>query len=381
VSDIGLSDDVSSAAAAEAGLGGTTDLGGFDEAYSPDDFSQADMDFATAVGQQTGGFGTDQTAQTIANYIAQPMVGMNRSNIRGTTNYDPTYAAALDISRGLNPGRDSPLSVPSYLEPQIEGKYYSPVEKALVEMEPVGIVSMLGRGFQSMMDSAKSSFNDAKQALGLTGDAAGGFKDEDFTGLMSTRDDASSGTVPMSDMSQQGAGIPITNPVVTTPTDFTGLMSTRTPTFDAFGNVTRDANMSRFADQFGQINAGIASIAPSQAQEVGDAMRDTFVTTTPNISVPGFKSSPMSKQDADRIKENLKTDNPVYQQMTDASQFLNPQAISQGLNYFAGPQIQDFFRGVTNNPNTTIELGPRFDMEKQKLDDNIFTINVPLRIG
>ena len=353
---------------------------GFDDGGgSPEDYgmTQADFDFATNIGKETGGFGTDQTAQGIANYLAQPQFGLNRSNIIGSVNYDPTFAAAFDISRGLNPGRGSTLSVPSYLEPQIEGKYYSPVEKALVEMEPVGIMSMIGRGFQSIMDTAKSSFNDAKNALGLDGGLKGGFKDEDFTGLMSTRDDQQ-----ISDMSQQGATMSVTDPVVSAPAPVTMTSIPQvSPTFDAFGNVTRDAGMSRFADQFGQINAGIASVAPNQAREVRDAMRDTFVTTTPNLNLPGFRSKSMSKKDADRIKENLKTDNPVYQKMSDASQFLNPQAISQGLNYFAGPQIQDFFRDVTKNPGTTTEIGPRYDREKQKLDDNIFTINIPLRIG
>ena len=238
------------------------------------------------------------------------------SNITNAANYDPNFAALGMIGRGLTPGFDLrnqiSFDVPDSMLPQLEGKYgpvgakfYSPVERALVEMEPVGIMSVIGKGLQSIMDSAKSSFNDAKQALGLKGDAAGGLKDEDFTGLMSTRDDMSSGTVPMSNMSQQGAGIPVTDSVVTRPADFTGLMSTRTPTFDAFGNVTRDAGMSRFADQFGQINAGIASVAPNQAREVGDAMRDTFVTTTPDFSVPGFKSSPMSKKEAEDIKKSL----------------------------------------------------------------------------
>ena len=315
------------------------DLAGFDEAYSPDDFSQADMDFATAVGQQTGGFGDDNTAQVIANQLAQPQLGQNRSNIVGSSTYDPTFAAAFDISRGLDPTGNfqgtGGLAVPSYLRPQIESgrvdargepiRYSSGFERFLQEdvtdfvQSGPGIVGLIG-------NFLSDNFNDAKKALGLDGGAKGGLKAEDFTGMMSTRDDQQ-----MSDMSQQGAGMSVTDPVVTTPNVAMGTIPQVSPTFDAFGNVTRDANMSRFADQFGQINAGIASIAPVQAQEVGDAMRDTFVTTTPNISVPGFKSSPMSKQDADTIKENLKTDNPVYQQMTDASQFLNPQAISQGL--------------------------------------------------
>ena len=38
-------------------------------------------------------------------------------------NFDPTYAAALQISRGLNPGVGSPLERPSYLQPQIPGEF------------------------------------------------------------------------------------------------------------------------------------------------------------------------------------------------------------------------------------------------------------------
>ena len=300
------------------------DLAGFDEAYSPDDFTQQEMDFASAIGAQTGGFGDDNTAQVIANQLAQPQVGLNRSNIIGTSNFDPQFAAAFDISRGLDPtnnfGGTGGLAVPSYLRPQVPGDlvlneagdrmmYGSPVERFAQETAPeiirgfqnIGIGGLLSRLGTSISDA----FSDAKRAIGLDGGAQGGLKAEDFTGLMSTRDDMSSGTVPMSNMSQQGAGIPVTDPVVTRPADFTGLMSTRTPTFDAFGNVTRDANMSRLADQFGQINAGIASVAPSQAQEVGDAMRDTFVTTTPNLNLPGFRSKPMSEAEAEEIRRRI----------------------------------------------------------------------------
>ena len=283
------------------------DLGGFDEAYSPDDFSQADMDFATAVGQQTGGFGDDNTAQVIANQLAQPQLGQNRSNIVGSSTYDPTFAAAFDISRGLDPTGNfqgtGGLAVPSYLRPQIESgrvdargepiRYSSGFERFLQEdvtdfvKSGPGIVSLIG-------NFLSDNFNDAKKALGLDGSAKGGLKDEDFTGMMSTR----------------------------------------TPTFDAFGNVTRDANMSRFADQFGQINAGIASVAPNQAKEVGDAMRDTFVTTTPDFSVPGFKSSPMSKKEAEDIKKSLGIMN-ISNRTDPRNVFLNERATQQ----FSGPVL------------------------------------------
>ena len=352
------------------------DIASFDEAYSPDDFSTDDMNFATAVGQQTGGFGDDNTAQVIANQLAQPQLGQNRSNITNlvsigpggqrTSLYDPTFAAAFDISRGLDPtnnmGGAGGLAVPSYLRPQIESgrvdargepiRYSSGFERFLQEdvtdfvQSGPGIVGLIG-------NFLSDNFNDAKKALGLDGGAKGGLKSEDFTGMMSTRDDQQ-----ISDMSQQGAGMSITDPVVTTPNVAMGTIPQVSPTFDAFGNVTRDANMSRFADQFGQINAGIASVAPNQAQEVGDAMRDTFVTTTPNISVPGFKSSPMSKQDADKVKENLEKNNPVYQQMSDASTF----NILQGLGTKFNPQINDIIqRNISPRLRFETDMRPDID--------------------
>ena len=129
MSDIGLSsveqDEIASSGLSSGmpDMGSDFDISSFDEAYSPDDFTSREMNFASAVGKQTGGFGDDNTAQTIANFIAQPQVGLNRSNIRDTANFDPTYAAALQISRGLNPGVGSPLERPSYLQPQIPGEF------------------------------------------------------------------------------------------------------------------------------------------------------------------------------------------------------------------------------------------------------------------
>ena len=345
------------------------DLGGFDEAYSPDDFSQADMDFATAVGQQTGGFGDDNTAQVIANQLAQPQVGLNRSNIRGTDNYDPTFAAAFDISRGLDPTGNfqgtGGLAVPSYLRPQIESgrvdargepiRYSSGFERFLQEdvtdfvQSGPGIVGLIG-------NFLSDNFNDAKKALGFDGGAQGGLKAEDFTGMMSTRDDQQ-----ISDMSQQGAGMSVTDPVVSAPSSVNmASVPQVSPMFDQFGNPYRsgfDRNMAEMAQQ--SLSGGIASVAPNQAQEVGDAMRDTFVTTTPNISVPGFKSSPMSKQDADKVKENLEKNNPVYQQMSDASTF----NILQGLGTKFNPQINDIIQR---------NISPRLRFEsdfRQDIDD------------
>ncbi len=301
------------------------DLAGFDEAYSPDDFSQADMDFATAVGMQTAGTGSDDdnAAQFIANQFAQPQAGMNRSNIIGTANFDPQFAAAFDISRGLDPtnnfGGLGGLSVPSYLRPQTPGNlvlneagdrmmYGSPVERFLQETAPeivrgfqsVGIGGLLSRLGTSISDA----FSDAKRAIGLDGGAQGGLKAEDLQPVMGTLDPSDRF---LGDMSQQGADIRVTDPVVSAPASVNmASVPQVSPMFDQFGNPYRSRFMRNAAEMAQQsLSGGIASVAPSQAREVGDAMRDTFVTTTPNLNLPGFRSRSMSEAEAEEIAKKL----------------------------------------------------------------------------
>ncbi len=150
------------------------DYDGFDDGYGdPSDYgmTQSDFDTATSIGQAVGSGNEDSIAQAIANSIAQPQVGQNRSNVIGTSNYDPQYAAALQISRGLNPGVNTGgLDVPSYLQPQLTGpvasdfkgsfnlepKYYSPVERFMqttlsdIAQSGPGIVGLVGRGLDSL---------------------------------------------------------------------------------------------------------------------------------------------------------------------------------------------------------------------------------------
>ena len=146
----------------------------FDDGYGdPSDYgmTQADFDTATSIGQAVGSGNEDSIAQAIANSIAQPRVGSNRSNVRGMANYDPEFAAALQISRGLNPGVNTGgFAVPSYLQPQLTGpiasdfrgsfnlepKYYSPVERFMqttlsdIAQSGPGIMGLVGRGLDSL---------------------------------------------------------------------------------------------------------------------------------------------------------------------------------------------------------------------------------------
>lgn len=110
------------------------------------------------------------------------------SNIGNAANYDPNFAALGMIGRGLTPNsvlrNQISFDVPNQMLPQLEGsrgplgpKFYSPVERALVEMEPVGLMAMAGKAFTNLM---KNSFTDAKNALGKMGDAAGGLSLSDL---------------------------------------------------------------------------------------------------------------------------------------------------------------------------------------------------------
>tara|TARA_R100001224_G_C4010071_1_gene145862 strand:- start:443 stop:1279 length:837 start_codon:yes stop_codon:yes gene_type:complete len=148
-----------------------------DDAGSPEDYglTQADFDFASTMGSAFETGGTDAERQAIANYLAQPQVGRSRSNIIGTPNYDADYAAALKISRGLNPGGiESLIKTPTYLQPQLTGqrvnargepvRYFSPVERYLQETAPKQIqqlreISPTGI-FQNLIDIGTKKFNE-----------------------------------------------------------------------------------------------------------------------------------------------------------------------------------------------------------------------------
>ena len=303
-----------------------TDFSDYSQATtSGPDFSSASMGLSDEAMASIGSdenqdrdfFGGSDTSQNLSFDPNNPNVmdfGRGSvSNISNAVNYDPNFAALSMMGRGLTPGFDLRnqinFDVPSQMLPQLEGsrgplapKFYSPVERTLVEMEPVGIGAMIGRAFESV----KNSFNEAKDTLGKMGNAVGGLSLSDL-GIFSS----DTGQKAMADM---------------------------------------EDNVS--FDQFGR------------RIDLGDTRQ---ISNFPQVQIPTVDTTP-----------NLLDTN---MDMADASQFLSPQVISRGLNYFAGPQIQDFFRGVTNNPNTTIRLGPGFDMDKREVDDNIFSINIPFATG
>ena len=143
------------------GIGGIAELSDAQQSYADTGINTADQQAERAI------------AEVLAN------VG-NRSNIRGSENYDPIFAQAFNMSRGLQPGNlvagdyfgaqnfanQSDLARPSYLQPQVrgdKGMYFSGAERFLQETLPsivqgasdfglTGIIKNLGKYGQKIFE-------------------------------------------------------------------------------------------------------------------------------------------------------------------------------------------------------------------------------------
>ena len=132
------------------------------------------------MGRSSATGGSDADRQAIANYLAQPQIGRSRSNILGSVNYDPEFASAINISRGLNPGGiQSLISTPTYLQPQFTGqrvdrrgepvRYYSPVERFMQETLPPVIESIRNVSptgiITNLIDRGLDVYNKGKEVI------------------------------------------------------------------------------------------------------------------------------------------------------------------------------------------------------------------------
>ena len=177
----------------------------FDDGYGdPSDYgmSQSDFDTATSIGQAVGSGNQDSIAQAIANATVQPQVGRTRSNITNlvsidpvtgqkTDLYDPTFAAAFDISRGLDPtnnmGGTGGLAVPSYLRPQVAGNkvlneagdrmmYGSPVERFFQEdlTDAIRSAQESGLGIPSLLSAGLGAIKSVFDGVSFLKDSKAG---------------------------------------------------------------------------------------------------------------------------------------------------------------------------------------------------------------
>jgi len=147
--------------------------------YSPsgiDSLAQAQDNYNT-YGTNTADSDAEQAIQNVLSNVG------DRSNVRNAVNYNPLYAQAFNMSRGLQPGNRvegvyptsdnfynpnyidsanaSNLARPSYLQPQVQGEkgmYFSPVERFAQETDfsKFGLMGILG----SLLEAGKDIYDD-----------------------------------------------------------------------------------------------------------------------------------------------------------------------------------------------------------------------------
>ena len=162
---------------------------------SASDYSSSGIDSLAQAQDNYNTFGpnTDDSSaeQAIQNVLSN--VG-NRSNVRNSVNYDPLYAQAFNMSRGLQPGNRvegvyptsdnfynpnyidsanaSNLQRPSYLQPQVTGQkgmYFSEGERFLQETLPPiiqGVRKLSPTGIiQTLIEQGQDAYNKGKGFL------------------------------------------------------------------------------------------------------------------------------------------------------------------------------------------------------------------------
>ena len=169
---------------------------GFEDDFGFDDesaLSQADFDtMAQSDNVDFDAYASQFDPVGIAQIITEPTVGgQNRTNITNANLtgsgsnlvFDPTFAAALDITSGIDPTRNiggsGGLTVPAALRPQIEGRggqlYNSPVERFLQEdvtdfVQKGGVAgaflsNLIQSGVDKGIEIVKDGYNTSKDFL------------------------------------------------------------------------------------------------------------------------------------------------------------------------------------------------------------------------
>ena len=165
--------------------GGFVDAGGGgdEDDYVSDAFSQSDFNqFGGQDNIDFSNYADETRAMQAARAIVEPRVGANRSNIIGMTDragkdiYDPVYAQALNITRGLLPGNQGQgienLVRPPSLTPQIPGDldmragygyerpmFFSGLEKFAIQDAPGLVRQAMDMGIMGLVRKAGDYFS------------------------------------------------------------------------------------------------------------------------------------------------------------------------------------------------------------------------------
>ena len=306
------------------------------------------------------------------------------SNIKFSDNYDPNFAALGMISRGLTPNsvlrNQISFDVPNQMLPQLEGKlgpvgpkFYTPVERALVEMEPVGIMASAGKVFTDFM---KDTFTDAKNALGKMGDAAGGFSLSDLvSGIFSsetgqnavnnmadnTAFDASGNRIELASLSQKGADFPpagSTNPIVNRVEVNKQLLDSMNPAGTGYASAAgslfpRTTENSPDFSVPGEENLGM-TIDRMGLKKYNLNARDPDFQIEMNRLKPAEKAFLTGR--TDRISPTDSTYDDDFQKIADINKF----NLLQGLGSYANPKINEFLQ-KNISPKLEFDTNPKRD--------------------
>lgn len=376
MSDIGLSDDVSTADAAAAGLGGAqTDDTDTEEAYSSIAYGKTPQETFNDI------MGITDTNPFGYKGFFTDLFGINPKSI----DYSDIFS---DDEREALVNQQFGLAVNPQNQP---GFGYNPN----VPTVTTGVREGLTRGFGSLFGSpvgistfqgpvAAQRSKDPMDALALGAFSALG---------------------PMSLPSLAAQAIGRDTYTTKGAPDYNPALDPNSPSF------TGPTSLGGIADAISVLGTGMTTTTAQEAYEaakgaIEEAVKDFSIDPFDGLKDEDFTGmlsgrddkssgsmqiSDMTQQGANM--EDTKEEKEVgdinkgigglgsNMMMADASSFVNPRSLSGALNYFAGPQIQDYFRDLTGKPDATIQLGPRFDVEKQKVDDNILSVNIPFNIG
>ena len=364
-----VGDDPSGAGDTGVGYGSTEGMGLSDAAIAS---------IGSAENQDQSFFGGPDTPN-IMDFGRGPV-----SNIKSSDNYDPNFAALGMISRGLTPNsvlrNQISFDVPNQMLPQLEGsrgplapKFYTPLERALVEMEPVGIMASAGKVFTDFM---KDNFTDAKNALGKMGDAAGGFSLSDLvSGIFSsetgqnavnnmadnTAFDASGNRIELASLPQKGADfLPAgsTNPIVNRVEVNKQLVDSMNPGGTGFASAAgslfpRTTENSPDFSVPGEENLGM-TIDRMGLNKYSLNARDPDFQIAMNRLKPAEIAFLTGR--TDRISPTDSTYDDDFQKTADISKF----NLLQGLGSQFNPEINEFLQ-KNISPNLRFDTDPRRD--------------------
>ena len=333
------------------------------------------------------------------------------SNVTNSPNYDANFAGLGMIGRGLNPGfqtvNQMNFDVPDYLQPQLEGqfgkfgpKYYSPIERSLATMEPVGLMAMAGKAFTGLM---KDSFTDAKNALGKMGDAAGGLSLSDLvSGVFSSETgqnavdnmadnvsfDAAGNRIELGNLTQAGANIPVTDPLSRVATN--PIFNTSQVNRQQLDSMNRDG--TGFATAAGSLFPRTTENSPNFSTPSEENLGMTIDRMSPNryslnARDPGFQIEMNRLKPAERAFLTGRTDtiSPTdstydddFQKTAEAN--INAGTVLQGIGSKFRPQINQFLKQNVN-PNLNFESGFRRDTDDPDKMMPYMGVNIPFNIG